>query len=519
MPLDPPRPPWSSGPDGHGEGHGGRGVDPGLGEPIRPRQIEILAPGGLPYPPPPKKPRYVLATVLFIASLLTTTTLGAVFLLTTRTDAIVNAFPFLTPSTVATVWRQTEVLTLGLRFALPALFILLCHELGHYLTCRWYRLPSTPPYFLPAPLGVGTFGAFIRIRAPIRSKRQLFDVGVAGPLAGFVALIPFLIYGIAHSRPAVVVPPPVLEDPPLVLYLPGKCLAVELLSRFFHGPLPAGTVLDLHPFALAAWFGLLATAINLLPLGQLDGGHILYAVTGRVQRRLALPLWVALAVAGLYWEGWFLWCAIVLVMGLRHPPVADEREPLGSGRTALALVALAILVLAFMPVPLTAVPVGQPGAGGGTSIAKVTGPSLTSSTSIRAPKRPPATANPRLRRSAATASTSGSATSGGAAESNDGRRPRASEAARVNCETIRNSAPAAAAARFILPASSSKMRRPASLSAARAACSGPSPRATPTSTRAPRPMAPTVSPPTRTAARETRCKIRRIVFRSSLWRR
>lgn len=330
------------------------------GDPIRPRQIEVLPPAGRAAPTgaPPTLWGYGLAVLLFLLSVLTTTTLGAVWLLMTRTDVVTDAVPLLTPATVAAVWRHPEVLAQGLAFSLAALFILLCHELGHYLTSRRYGLPTSPPFFLPAPIAIGTFGAFIRIRAPIRGKRQLFDIGIAGPLAGFVALLPFLVYGVAHSRPA---PLAAITSPPdlaVVLLLPGKCLAFELVTRWFHGPLPAGTVLDLHPFALAAWFGLLATAINLLPLGQLDGGHILYAVAGGAQRRLALPLWLALGLAGVYWTGWLVWCVIVLVMGLRHPPVRDESEPLDRGRRALAWVALAIFVLAFMPVPLREMGVG-----------------------------------------------------------------------------------------------------------------------------------------------------------------
>jgi membrane-associated protease RseP (regulator of RpoE activity) len=320
--------------------------------------MEVLPPLGQPAAPPPSGRRWGLAVVLFLVSLLTTTTLGAVWLVMTRTDEVTDAVPLLTPATVAAVWRHPDVLANGLAFSFASLFILLCHELGHYLTARRYGLPTTPPFFLPAPLALGTFGAFIRIRAAIRDKRQLFDIGVAGPLAGFVALVPFLLYGVAHSRPAAMNAVTAPAGVPLLLLTPGKCLAIELATRLFHGPLPPGTVLDLHPFALAAWFGLLATSINLLPLGQLDGGHILYAVAGAAQRKLALPLWIALGLAGLYWSGWLLWCAIVLVMGLRHPPVRDESVPLDRRRRALAWVALAILVLAFMPVPLAEVPLG-----------------------------------------------------------------------------------------------------------------------------------------------------------------
>jgi membrane-associated protease RseP (regulator of RpoE activity) len=339
---------------------GGGAAPPG--SPGRPPLIELVpAPGGgwavdARRLPRPQRPRWGLAAALFAATLLTTTTLGAVWGLWTRTDTVTDALPLFTPDTVATVWSDPDLLALGFSFSLPALAILLCHELGHYLACRRYRLPATPPFFLPAPFGVGTLGAFIRIKAPIRTKRELFDVGIWGPIAGFAALVPFLLIGVARSTPAPLARAS-FEQASGILYLPGDCLAVRLATAWSHGPLPDGTVLDLHPFALAAWFGLLATSINLLPLGQLDGGHVLYASTGSLQRRLALPLWLGLAAAGFAWAGWWLWCGIVLLMGLYHPPVSDESEPLGAGRRALAWVALAILLLSFMPVPLREIPV------------------------------------------------------------------------------------------------------------------------------------------------------------------
>jgi membrane-associated protease RseP (regulator of RpoE activity) len=233
--------------------------------------------------------------------------------------------------------------------------------MGHYVACRRYGLPCTLPYFLPVPLTFGTFGAFIKIKAPIRSKRQLFDVGIAGPIAGFVALVPFLLYGIARSHPAPLAQAAELgntAEGTLVVLLPGRCLALDLVTRLFHGRLGEGMVLDLHPMALAAWLGLLATAINLLPLGQLDGGHILYSATGRVQRQLALPLWIALAVLGFFWIGWFLWCFIVMLIGLYHPPVHDESEPLDPRRRVLAWLGLLLFILCFIPVPMREIPVG-----------------------------------------------------------------------------------------------------------------------------------------------------------------
>jgi len=299
------------------------------------------------------RPRWGLAGLLLLLTVLTTTTLGAVWFLWSRVGITTDLYPWLSPHTVLGVWTDPWLLRKGLEFALPALFILFCHEMGHYLACRWYRLPATLPYFLPAPLAIGTFGAFIRIRAPIRTKRQLFDVGVAGPLAGFVALIPFLILGVARSHPVPIEAVTSDQGPTFGLLLPGKSLAWELVARVLHGPLPDGMVLEPHPFALAAWFGLFATALNLLPLGQLDGGHILYAATGGLQRRLAFPLWMALAALALIWPGWILWCVIVLVMGLPHPPVRDESVPLDPRRRAVAWVVLAVFLLTFMPVPVS----------------------------------------------------------------------------------------------------------------------------------------------------------------------
>jgi membrane-associated protease RseP (regulator of RpoE activity) len=270
--------------------------------------------------------------------------------LLSRTDVETGLPPFLLPEVVRQVWGDPALLRLGLSFSIPALVILLAHELGHYIACRRYRLPATLPYFLPVPINFGTFGAFIKIKAPIRSRRELFDVGIAGPIAGFVALLPFLLYGVAHSVPAPLRLVP--EETGPGLWLLGRCLAIQLAALPFHGWLGSDTVLNLHPFALAAWLGLLATSINLLPLGQLDGGHILYAATGRLQRLLAVPLWMGLGLVGLVWEGWLLWCLIILVIGLRHPPVADESAPIGPWRRRLAWAALAMLLLSFFPQPL-----------------------------------------------------------------------------------------------------------------------------------------------------------------------
>jgi membrane-associated protease RseP (regulator of RpoE activity) len=314
-----------------------------------------VPPAGEPLAPAASiRPRYGRAALLFLLTLFTTTTLGPVMYLMSRTDVVTDLAPdgytLLTPGLIRAIWSSPGMLRIGLTFSLTALFILLAHELGHYIACRRYGLTCTLPYFLPVPMGFGTFGAFIRIYSPIRSKRELFDVGVAGPLAGFAALLPFLFYGVAHSHPVRLAALPKMGG--MVLIAPGRSLAIELVARLFHGPLAPGTYLDLHPMALGAWLGLFATALNLLPLGQLDGGHILYSAVGRWQRRLAIPLWIGLAVLGFYWPGWWLWCLIVFLIGLFHPPVRDERIPLDLKRRALAALALLIFVLSVMPTPI-----------------------------------------------------------------------------------------------------------------------------------------------------------------------
>jgi membrane-associated protease RseP (regulator of RpoE activity) len=315
-------------------------------------QLELIPPAPPSAPGSRRVGSYTLAALLGALSLFTTVTLGGVFFLGTRTDVVTDIVPLLLPETVARVWGDPTLRGLGFRFALPTLFILLCHELGHYLVCRKHGLPATPPYFVPAPIGLGTFGAFIRIRGAIRNRRQLLEVGVSGPIAGFAALLPFLLYGVAHSRPVELGALAAPEAPGLQLFLPGQGLLTSGVVWLFHGALPAGAVLNPHPFLLAAWVGLFATMLNLLPLGQLDGGHILYAALGRRQPWLAWPLWGALALVGLAWPGWWLWCVIVLVLGLRHPPLVDEAEPLDRVRTGLALAAALLFALSFMPVPI-----------------------------------------------------------------------------------------------------------------------------------------------------------------------
>lgn len=249
------------------------------------------------------------------------------------------------------VWTTPDLRRTGLSFSIPLLTILLCHELGHFFACRRHRIPCTLPYFLPAPLLIGTLGAFIRIRARIRTRGELFDVGAAGPIAGFLALLPILIFGIARSSIERIVEVDQALGSPWLL-VPGQSLLAKLLIRVLHGPIEPGMVLNYHPSALAAWVGVLVTSLNLIAVGQLDGGHILYAVSPRWYRRLRPIVLAALALLGFLWPGWWLWFGILLIIAWRHPPVLQAAQALDPRRQILAFVTLIIFLVVFMPVPL-----------------------------------------------------------------------------------------------------------------------------------------------------------------------
>lgn len=241
--------------------------------------------------------------------------------------------------------RHPSSLAAGIPFAFTLLAILLAHELGHYFACRYYGVAATLPYFLPAPTLIGTLGAFIRIQSPIPTRRVLFDVGIAGPIAGFVVAVPTLWVGVLQSSYRAV---PAVFDPIRL----GSPAALTLLVRALRPGLIAH--LSLSPVACAAWVGLFATALNLLPMGQLDGGHILYAVFGRKHKALSRGFFLALLPLGIFcWTGWIVWAVLMLVVGLRHPSLVDSDEPLGRGRKWLAVVAALMLGLCFVPTPFS----------------------------------------------------------------------------------------------------------------------------------------------------------------------
>ncbi len=238
----------------------------------------------------------------------------------------------------------------GFAYSATIVAILGCHELGHYVACRYYDVDASLPFFLPFPISLtGTLGAFIRIREPIPFKRWLFDIGIAGPLAGFVVALPAVFIGVAMSHVVKI-------DPSM----PGAELGEPLLFKFaewlFWGHIPDGYTLSLNGMAFAAWFGLLATALNLFPIGQLDGGHISYAVLGRRSTYVTLAM-IGVAIALSYQsKSWIVWTVVVIGMlfafGVRHPPVVDEPVELDRPRQVLAVVAAIIFALCFTPAPI-----------------------------------------------------------------------------------------------------------------------------------------------------------------------
>ena len=278
--------------------------------------------------------------VLFLATIVTTTLVGASHYESYASDF--GAHPV--------TYDLTALLVRGLWYSGTILAILGCHELGHYFACRYYDVDASLPFFLPAPLPLtGTFGAFIRIREPIPSKRMLFDIGIAGPIAGFMVAVPALFIGLALSR--VVVFPPDLDGLSL-----GEPLLFKLASWLLWGTTPEGYTINLHPIAFAAWFGLLATSLNLFPIGQLDGGHIAYAVLGRRSSQLTLAMIGCAIVLTWFSTSWLVWTVLTIAMlfafGRHHPSTVDEDVPLDPRRKWLALFAVLMFILCFTPAPI-----------------------------------------------------------------------------------------------------------------------------------------------------------------------
>jgi membrane-associated protease RseP (regulator of RpoE activity) len=286
--------------------------------------------------------RYWLHILLLLLTLMTTTAVGA-----RMQYNFEHSLPFFDidrdMGAFLTSWRHPASLFAGLPFSLTLLAILLAHEFGHYLACVFYGVDASLPYFLPAPTFTGTFGAFIRIRSAIYAKSVLFDIGIAGPIAGFVFLLPALSVGLAMSKvvPGIGHTGDLQFGTPIILWLFEKAIFPGIAS----------TDLYLHPVVRAGWVGVFATAMNLLPIGQLDGGHILYAVAGDRHRVLSRIFLAALLPLGYFWQGWIFWAVILFIFSRRHPSIYDP-EGISPSRKKLAWLALVIFVVSFMPVPI-----------------------------------------------------------------------------------------------------------------------------------------------------------------------
>ncbi len=241
--------------------------------------------------------------------------------------------------------QSFSAFAMGLPFSLTLLTILMAHEMGHYLACVYYGIDATLPYFLPSPMPVsGTFGAFIRIHSPIREKRILFDIGIAGPLAGFVFLVPALFAGLAFSKVV-----PALHNEGSIRF--GVPALQWLVQKLIFPGVPAARIY-LHPVARAAWVGMFATALNLLPAGQLDGGHIVYALFGRAQKQItSIFLVLLLPMAWFGWSGWAFWAVLIFFFARKHPPLHDTSD-IGRTRTLMGAIALCVLLLCFSISPI-----------------------------------------------------------------------------------------------------------------------------------------------------------------------
>jgi membrane-associated protease RseP (regulator of RpoE activity) len=315
---------------------------------------------------PAGRERWWLHAVLFAVTFVTVWMGGALLAGTSLPFAFPVARPFMNaPSFMADLARELVALRGGLNFAMALMAILLAHETGHYLLARRYGINASPPYFLPAPPVlnfIGTFGAFIRLRSPIVDRRQLLDVGAAGPWAGFVVAMIALVVGLARSQ--------VVPD----LGPSGQLIHIGAATRLYLGDSPImwamrhlvvgeGTVV-LDPVAFAGWLGLFVTMLNLLPLGQLDGGHVLYSLLGRWQSTVSGFVLMGIVALGFVARAesstltgvfWWVWAVVILVIGrgrIAHPQVLDRRRPLPKNRRPLGWVTLLLMIGAFSPIPV-----------------------------------------------------------------------------------------------------------------------------------------------------------------------
>jgi membrane-associated protease RseP (regulator of RpoE activity) len=274
-----------------------------------------------------KRPSYRIHVILFVATVFTTLLAGAI---------MEGANPFRDPASLAK----------GIPFSFTLMAILLTHEMGHFLTAKNYGVPATLPYFIPAPpipFLIGTFGAFIRMKSPILTKKAILEIGASGPVAGFVVAIVAVIIGLTQSE--------VVAETSSATFK----LGAPLIFNFLDGLLldvPEGSDVLLHPVAFAGWIGLFVTALNLIPIGQLDGGHVVYALLGKRHTLVSIGMIGVLLVMGFIgWPGWYFWAFLTAILGVRHPPMVDPESILEPRQKLIGWASLAIFVLTFTPNP------------------------------------------------------------------------------------------------------------------------------------------------------------------------
>jgi membrane-associated protease RseP (regulator of RpoE activity) len=279
-----------------------------------------------------KKGGYRLNVILFVLTVITTLIAGTTF----------YAGPM-------DMLKDPAKLLLGVPFSVSILSILLAHEMGHYITSRRNRVDVSLPYFIPAPTLFGTLGAVIKMRSPIAKKNTLFDIGAAGPIAGMVVAVPVVVLGLARSK---FVDLPVGGGDEMGLIF-GDSILFWIIAKIVLGQTPEGQCIMLHPIGFAGWVGFLVTALNLMPIGQLDGGHIAYAVLGRRQRYVARGFLLALIFMGVvFYPGWLIWAILLVLIGIDHPPVTDGEIPLDKKRVVVAIFTFLIFILTFIPNPV-----------------------------------------------------------------------------------------------------------------------------------------------------------------------
>jgi membrane-associated protease RseP (regulator of RpoE activity) len=309
--------------------------------------VDAIPEFAIDYPPPPPPVRRIwLPVFLFFTTCVSTFVARVIF-----SDHFPEARHFPKAWWFLKIWWPA--ILDGLMYSGAAMTILLCHEMGHFVQAWRYGVYASLPYFLPVPLPpIGTFGAVIFMEPRQGDRKAVFDIGISGPLAGLVPTFLFLCIGLSWSQFALAPAMPGGQGEQLVL---GEPLLMQYFSHWLKGPTPASHYLLWHPFALAGWVGLLITSINLIPIGQLDGGHILYGMfrkKAHVASIIVLVLAITLSIR-LNLTNWWLMLGVITVLGTRHPPTADDSVPLGAPRYVLGLLTLAFLFLGFTPRPLS----------------------------------------------------------------------------------------------------------------------------------------------------------------------